>query len=367
MAGIVALLCSLTSAPPLGAETIYVDANGEHGQGWLFGARSDGNCWIALPWHVVARLPSDPVHPVFYTDQKGRSGETDLPVHVTEVPGAQQAAGGADDLGFARIVAGRENGNCSSRLGLPPLAYVEALRNPQDLVLTIAQKRSTLKVDVKLLRSLADEFGGSTLLVRAARDTDAENFMGGASGAVVQGNWNGHLYPLAMGLSVPRGTQNLRALRFDRIADAFAVVQAAQRPAEAPEPTRQTPVAKITGIEATVTEGSTPLNQLVTTTGCWRGAPAQGKRYVEFSVFVADPGYITEIHLQAAPDCGPAAKAIIEERRPGETSWRTLALNCPTAPTGGTGCRIARSAPREFRLHISSPAGWVGLSALRIN
>jgi hypothetical protein len=360
-----AILLLLLTAASARSETVFVQASyAEIGNGWLFGSRSDRSCWLAFPYHIIEDGGAADASGIAFRDQSGRSGETGPPIHVTDVPGAEGAAGHTD-LAFARVTVGRKSTECPSRLGLPPLGYVEALRSDAALELTYLQKSSAVTFVVDALKHVADDHRGSLLLLRARNPADSAFFQGGISGAVAELRWQGNLLPAAMILNVTEQQSGVLALRFDRIRAAFDVIEGYAHSGRPAPSTKQAGLDfTIVELSANVGEGSTPLSGLDGNGTCWRAAPPPGERAVEILLSVPENmGRIASIRLFADPACGPRQSAVVETASPGG-GWTMLSGACLIGPEGEGGCRINRSAPRELRLRVSPLGGWLGLSQI---
>src|SRR5690606_6285715 len=120
------------------AERVWIATpGGERGHGWLFGAGGAraGECWIATARHIVEDPYTGESVAFTFTDEKGVSGETELPVAASGNAPDGGKSSGLDDLVFARVAFGREAGKCLSRLGLNAFAYDTALRSSPKLTI----------------------------------------------------------------------------------------------------------------------------------------------------------------------------------------------------------------------------------------
>lgn len=362
-------------ALPAGAETVFVNAAfGEIGNGWLFGSRSTGACWIALPWHVVGPMDQDKAAPFAFRDQAGRSGETGPSLRVTSVPGALEAASGVDDLAFAPVVAGRKAGDCISRLGLPAAGYVEVLNASPVLNLTYMQEGATVTFGVTRHRATTDDAQGSRFLLRPLDQADAAYLQGGLSGATVLLDWQGNPLPAAMVLEVKPQEGMAVAVRFDRIRASFETIEASSThssPGSAPGAAVKDGNAseklgigfQITGLLATPAEGSAVLSALGAD-GCWCAGPPARAKTIEILMEVTDPVPVAEIRLRADPACGPATVLTLEVNQGG--GWNTISTAC-SLRAEPTVCRIGVTGPVALRLRTRPASGFMGISALSLN
>lgn len=347
------------------AEAVFVSAAFEEvGNGWLFGSRSDGSCWIALPWHVVGTMDAMTANAFSFRDQSGQSGETAAPIRVSVVPGALQAAGMVDDLAFARVVAGRAPGDCSSRLGLPAQSYVDALARSPALNVTFVQEGATVSFAVERYRSTTDEAQGSRFLVRPLTSADSAFFRGGLSGSTVLLDWESNPLPAAMVLEVRSDESSASVLRFDRIRAAFELIEAAQNtdPSEAPEQPGQIRF-EIFRLLAAPSTGSALLSDIAPG-GCWKVTPPQGQRVIEVVLRITESVLVSGIRLRADPACGPATALTIEMNR--GSGWTTLNTRCPVGASA-TVCRVGAKGPLDLRFRALAAQGVMGLSEISLH
>jgi len=365
-----AILLALLPAP-IRAETVFVAAGfGEVGNGWLFGSRSDQSCWVALPWHVVATMEAQSAPPFFFTDQEGRIGEAAAPVRVTQSDLALAATGGNDDLAFARVTAGLRPGSCTSRLGLPGAGFALALATTERLQFSAMQERTRIGFPGELLRAVADAGRGGTFLVRPANDADRPFMQGGLSGATVLMEWEGRLHPAGMVLSVLDDQSAAVVLRFDKLREAFEIIEAGMggHAPDAPDAaTAEAPVIAVIGARGVVGENSAPLTAIVDKGGCWRAGPPEGERSVEILLSVTglagDAGH--SLTLVVDPACGPAESYVVELLDESD-GWVTVSGMCPAGPEGGKSCRLPPGREMELRLRAAPRQGWLGLSRIEI-
>jgi len=366
LAPVLALCMAMAAAGSAPAETVAVEAAfGEIGNGWLFGARSDGACWIALPWHVVAPMEAESATPFLFVDQSGRAGETSVPIRVTTHPAALEAVDGVDDLAFARVTGGRRPADCTDRLGLPEGGFAMELARAARLTLISVQEGTLVAFDMQPIRATTDAERGSRLLLRPVNEADRAFLQGGLSGSVVQFDWQGAPVPAAMVLSVLEDQSAAMALRFDRIRTAFEIIEGGAEPEVQAAPSAGL-VFSVDGILADPVQGAAPLGTLATAGGCWRGARPAGARFIEFVLSVGETGgTVAALRLIADPACGPAEAFVIEARPPGG-AWETISTACRSAPPPGQPCRIRRETPLDIRLRSRPAQGWLGLSGIAL-
>ena len=301
----------------------------------------------------------------YFVDQSGRSGETASPVRAIDVAGVESGTG-LDDLAFARIISGRRTGECTSRLGLPSgEAYVQALRSDSPLELTAVQENSFYTMIVEHTRAVTDSARGSVLLLRPVNAKDQQILQKGVSGSVVELRWEGRLMPAAMILSSANDdTDTRKALRFDRIREAFETLEASLSAEVAPDASPASgPAFDVVSITADVADGASQLASLKGSAMCRPPTPRAGTQAVEIVLTVEEPGVRSaNFTLWAEPHCGPAKTGILEGRKPG-SQWEPLSTSCAIGAAKES-CRVNRASPYEVRLKIGARNGWVGLSGL---
>lgn len=355
---------------PAHAERVMVQGvTGERGLAWLFGStgQGKGQCWLAVPAHVIVDH-SGTLRPFTFADKRMRGGESADPVGVAAVEGAQAAAGGVDDLAFARVAAGPADGTCLSRLGLPDYAYDAALDSAPRLTVESFVETSFASFDVVATRAARNENGGALMNLRPVDPKEGEDYLkAGLSGSVATLARDSGVVPFAMILRVDAVGGFARALRFDLIRNAFALVEAdvlsKSRGARAEE---DGVPYEIRGFEGTSQEGG-PAG-LGNGGACWRVAPLGGKRQVTVSVELADKGDVLHgLTLVAAPGCGAAGgKIYVDQRRNDDASW-SVASDCEVAGALDKTpyCRFELDGPRQLRLRIVAVTP-IGLTQLRL-
>ena len=358
------LVLLLLPAPAL-AERVFVKAaSGDAGHAWLFGSAWQGEvaCWLAVPRHVALDA-SGAVAPFTYTDAEGRSAESGLPIAVGDVEGGIAAAGGVEDLAFARP-ANLATG-CTSRLGIPEYAYAGLIETVAEMQVWSMSPRSYGPFWVRLNRAQAGADGG--LLRLAPVDAEAGNtyLIQGISGSVATAQRAGEVLPFAMIVEVDARTGDARAIRFDRIRKAFGLVEAAAKRVVADAQIAADGVAFVVDSFAGMARAGGP-SALTTDDACWRVLPEGGKRSVDVMLALTEAAERTTGLTLAAGACGPAGQRfIVEQRAPGASSW-TPAADCETVANLGDApvCRLDLRTPRQFRLKIVT-SGEVGLDRLR--
>lgn len=358
-------LCLFTlmiTAFPATAEVVRVETRHQsEGQAWLFGAQADGACWLAVPLHVVETYRGGPAVGFVFHDTAGRSGESGTPIPVGSVPGAAEAAGGATDLAFSPVVAGRTS--CPSRLGLAPLAYVDALRTATAMRLSILQDTSIRFMPVNIRRGQVDEVQGGRLLYEAADAADRELLNAGISGSTVEiADVRQRMHPFAMTLEV-RSDKLFTALRFDRIRAAFERVVASEAVEQDTLP--QQSGFFIAGIRGDPAPGSQSLAEVAKgASGCWRASIAAGARTIDVTLSIPSVGRVSEIRLVSDRACGPVTTASVETIA-ADGSSSIVTTNCAVVSDRETsGCRVGRPAPLTLRVRLHSINGMATLSAI---
>lgn len=364
---LVACLVLLLLIPVSGhAEPVEIRADfGQRGQGWLFGSVRDGRCWIALPRHVLGPAEMADPGPFVFDDRRGRSGQSLAPIPVAAVPGAVAAAAGQVDLAFAPVAPGaRAPGECQGRLGLAPRMYGIVLARSRDLDLETLQGGSTAMFQVEIIRASNDAAAGATVLLRARNPSDNRYLVGGLSGSVASLLHEGRTYPGAMVLKVDPRDARAIALRFDRIAAAFDVVEAHVAGRATPAPAADI-AGTLSGLLGQLEPGAAPLEQVTGTGGCWRIGLAPGQRRVDLMLLVPAGQRVEWLRASLPSDCGAPSVALLEIRHPGG-GWQLLTGACPVThqaesqgggpPDAASPCRVARTGPFELRLRLPGPA-----------
>ncbi|TJZ88742.1 hypothetical protein FA743_19850 [Paracoccus gahaiensis] len=352
------LLALMTLAPmPATAEPVEIYASfGKRGQGWLFGSARDGRCWIALPRHVAGPEEEPQLLPFVFADRRGRSGQSLDPIPVEAVPGAVEAAAGHSDLAFAPVAPGaRAPGGCNSRLGLAPRLYAIMLRQTGQLSLITLQGGSAAMFLVEIIRSANDADEGATMLLRASNSSDNRYLIGGLSGSVALMFHEEQAHPGAMVLKVNKTDATAIALRFDRIASAFDIVEA-HVAGSAPPTEVADVVATLSGLLGQLDPGAAPLERITGKGGCWRLGIAPGERRVDLMLAVPPGQRVEWLQASLPKDCGAPSVALLDIRWPG-AGWQMLTGTCHvTYPDAVDPCRVGRTGPFDLRLRVDGNA-----------
>lgn len=364
MRQLLTLVLLLLPAPAL-AERVFVKAaSGDSGHAWLFGSAWQGEvaCWLAVPRHVTLDA-SGAVAPFTYTDAQGRSAESGLPIAVADIAGALEAAGGVEDLAFARP-ANLATG-CTSRLGIPEYAYAGLMETVAEMQVWSMSPRSYGPFWVRLNRAQAGADGGLLRLAPVDPEAGSTYLIQGISGSVATAQRGGEVLPFAMIVEMDDRTGDARAVRFDRIRQAFGLVEAAAKRVAADAQIAKDGVPfHIDSFTGMAREGGP--SALAMDGACWRVLPEGGKRSVDVTLALGEVAQRTTGLTLAAGACGKAGQRfIVEQRAPGASSW-TPAADCETAEqlADAPTCHLDLRAPREFRLKIVT-SGEVGLDRLR--
>lgn len=358
------LVAALLAVPgtQAAAEPVEIRADfGDRGQGWLFGSGHDGRCWIALPRHVLGADPA----PFVFDDRRGRSGQSLAPITVAEVPGAVEAAAGQQDLAFAPVAAGaRAPGECHSRLGLAPGMYRIVLPRLRQMDLGTLQGASTARFPVEITRATNDADEGATMLLRPVNAADNAYLVGGLSGSVASLLHDGQPHPGAMVLRANRADNTVLALRFDRIASAFALVEA--HLAGGPAPSVTTEVGgQLAGVVGQLEPGAAPLERITAEGSCWHIRAVPGSRVVDIMLAVPEGSRVEYLRASLPEDCGTPSQALLDIRSAGG-GWNMLSGACPVAADGAAACRVARTGPFELRLRLPATEGPAAIGAIRL-
>lgn len=365
-----AIATLILATMPTHAERVMVQGvTGEHGHAWLFGSagQGKGQCWLAVPAHVIVDHTGT-LQPFTFADKRMRAGQSAGPISVVAVEGAQAAAGGVDDLAFARVAVGPADGSCLSRLGLPEYAYDAALDSAPRLTVESFVETSFVSFDMLVTRAVRNDSGGGLMNLEPVDPKEGEDYLkAGLSGSVATLARDSGVVPFAMILRVDAKGGFARALRFDLIRNAFSLVEAdvlsKSRSARAED--GGVPY-EIRGFEGTSQEGG-PAG-LGDSATCWHVAPLGGKQQVTVSVELADKGDVLRgLTMVAAPGCGEAGgKIYVDQRRNDDALW-SVARDCEVAAALDTTpqCRFELDGPRQLRLRIVATAP-IGLTQLRL-
>ncbi len=360
------ILALMVLSSPALAERVFVKAaNGDAGHAWLFGSAWQGGvaCWLVVPRHATLDN-SGAVAPFTYTDAEGRSAESAVPIAIAEVEGGVEAAGGVDDLAFARP-ANLATG-CTSRLGVPDYAYTGLMETVAEMQVWSMSPRSYGPFWVRLNRAQAGGDGGLLRLEAVDPEAGRTYLIKGISGSVATAQRAGEVLPFAMILQVDGDTGQARAIRFDRIRRAFGLVEAAARRVAADAQVAADGVPYLVqGFKAISRDGAP--SALASDGACWEALPEGGQRTIDL-VLSVDQGVERVAGLTLATgSCGDGeARVLVEQKVPSASSW-TPAADCQTTPAlaDAPACRFDLGTPRELRLRIFA-SGPVSLDRLRL-
>lgn len=363
--GILALSASTVSAEPVSVRS----RGGEMGQAWLFGSIgvNPGECWLAVPAHVVASPETQELQPFFFTDRNGMGGESGMPVSGAVDSPRNPMEEKAADLAFARVESGRKDGQCLSRLGPPTFAYSNLLATAPRMTVFSMLKTSYGNFGVTLRRGGIDEFGGAILQFQVTDPQDRSFLQKGLSGAIVMGERSGEAIPFAMITRVPTDQSAVTSIRFDYIRERFALVDRAdgEKRRAGRSATDGVPYT-VLGYSALLLKGSDGPSSLQSGSGCWRAAAQGGRSDVELTIELADGlDRVEAIEFPGREDCDSGRRTVwVEARKPGETAWNYIG-KCEIGTTDAPTCRIGLGGPRQFRLRIEAKAP-VSLPGLRL-
>jgi hypothetical protein len=351
------------------AEPVLVrPQNGQNGHGWLFGStgRIPGECWIAVPAHVVKSVGVVGHGRFTFTDRRGRNGESGSPIPVQQVPRALEVAGGETDLAFAKVEVGPARGECMSRLGLPALAYDPIIATSPTLSVTSLLATSFGVFDATISRGGIGDGRAGRLDLRAVSAADGESFLkGGLSGATAVAIRDGNPVPFAMVLAIGP-ERRIQTLRFDRIRSAFEQVDAHLANPAPSRQGRELPyrILDYTGTSAVAGDGPSVVTRAG---GCWMVRPPDRGGSSSLTIDVpTDTPRVRSITVDHPFSCGAAPRTIgVEQRLPGETDW-VFAKECVVGDGAEvTTCRVDYATPRQFRLSFRG-IGPSGIARVRL-
>lgn len=315
------------------AEPVLVLAeNGQKGQGWLFGSPVDGECWIAMPRHVVEA--GGALHAFLWRDVQGNEGTGREP----------KAASQKLDLAFARI-DGRASGRCLSRLGTDDLTSV-VMRQP------IVWAQSMFKTHLRAIEMRISDANAQYVRFEPIKSESTENLNKGLSGAplVLRDPSGGADRPIGLVVRVSKAKGFGHALRFDTIKTEFAGI-VAKSSANTGRVTLQNDLG-IRLINATGRSQSsdTAVGAALAEAGCWIARPAPGARSFNVEVHPTSPGLVvSSVDVRFEPRCGPRPDALIVQVLEGKL-WSTAA-SCEISPLAAR-CVIGRRKMTPLRLIV---------------
>lgn len=202
------------------------------------------------------------------------------------------------------------------------------------------------------------------MLLRPVNPADNVYLVGGLSGSVASLLHDGQTHPGAMVLRADRAKNTVQALRFDRIASAFALVEA-HLDGE-PAPVTATEIgAELVGVLGQIEPDAAPLEQLTTEGGCWHIRAVPGSPTVDVIIAVPEESRVEYLRASLPRDCGPPVQALLDIRRAGD-GWNMLSGACPVSVDGTVACRVARTGPFELRLRLNATDGPAAIGAIRL-
>lgn len=351
------------------AERVLVQAaNEEKGQAWLFSSlgNSPGECWLAVPRHVVDGVDGKPTAFTF-TDMSGLSGESAIPLFIKNVPGALEATGNVEDLAFARVAVGRKKGECLSHLGLPSYSYDAIMRTSPKLILFSLLPTSFGVFEAKIVRAGTETRGGLVNIQPINRAHVEKYTKKGISGSVAEVMRGEETYPFGMVTEVNPSQGTMRAIRFDLIREAFNKVEEfdVSHLRHNREQTTGIPF-QIVAFDALSLNPSTGPTSLHDKEKCWNIMPRGGQQSITITIELSDPkDRVSRIILTQKKGCGDAPlKFYIDQRVPGLTSWsRVGSCETTTQDRNNSTCRLDLSGPRQLRISINNLKS-TGLSCL---
>lgn len=364
---VIALVGLLLSGQPLSADPVLIQTRGgAQGQGWLFGAPVDGECWLALPEHVARGHEAAGVS---FATTMGQSGETGPLIPIASNDDALAATGGQTDLAFAAVTT--TGMACYSSIGLPEYTYQSQLaRNP---ILQVTDHLSTSRrpFDVAIRQIRVDDVGGRVIALWPVRSEDERSMSKGISGAVATLARANSIMPFAMIFRVRDDKQMAISLRFDAIRAAFGPIRTQwQRTKRAQEIGQNGLGYDVVGFEGFPLSGSSGPGSLRTSEGCWQAAAKGGAQTVDLVIETRSRfDHVQSMALEASPDCAPApAMAYVEYRKDDQDSWTyhgACAVRTLDAPETQP-CPVNKTGQLQLRLRFPTDRGAVALSHLRL-
>lgn len=348
------------------AESVLVRSrSGDTGQGWLFGSPTNGQCWIAVPAHVIMSPETGRLESFHYTDMQGVSGETGIPASGGAGSRDSAADNESQDLAFAPVVAGRQAGACKSRLGVPTLKYQTIMRTAQTFNVLHMHPTSYRTFPTQLAAGAVDQYGGAVIEFSVGKDTASEFLRKGISGATIAATDSGVSVPVAMILRIKNETGTLRAMRYDYIKDRFASAETPREATVHTAPTGRGIPYRIISMLNVPSAGDTGATGLQSGSGCWRSEAVPDARTVDLTILAATAGQrIESIKVVTAP-CGNAPlRYWVDQRLREDTPWEYVTA-CEQAANSSTDCRISLSGPRQLRLRFDARTP-VAISEIRL-
>lgn len=348
------------------AEHIFIQLkNGSEGHGWLFGAYEGEQCWIAVPAHVVASPETGKLEPFIFFDSSGNSGESGIPVNVSGTKHNSVAERESSDLAFARVLAGRSDGQCHSRLGLFSYAYQTMLTQTSGFTGFSMLKTSKGTFDVTLDRRSVDSLGGVVLEFKI-NGQQAKALRRGLSGTTIMSNYKGMMQPVAMALRVDENNGLLRCLRYDYIKKLFNNLKLADDISFDRKQSSGYIDYKIVQAKYKPSVGDSGLSSLKSESGCWRATAQDNQNLVELVIAVPkDAVQVKTLEINQNNSCyGDPVKYWVEYRNSSNEAWVYAAKGA--SKHGGTDQHyIGLSCPKEFRITFDA-SNPIVLSGIRL-
>ncbi len=350
------------------AESILIRTkSGVEGQGWLFGAHAGEKCWIAVPAHVVTSPETGSLTPFYFFDSRDNTGESAMPVAAVSDMQSSVVSREASDLAFARVLEGRSDGQCRSRLGLPLYTYQAILGKRDGFSVSSMHKTSFGTFDVTLDRKSVDSHGGATIdFVVEDVPTNKQFLRKGLSGATVATVENGKVQPVAMVIRVLEDDRTLRALRYDYIKDLFFSLRWPDDPAYRQGADDGSLDYKVVHAKYLPLAGDAGVDSLKSDAGCWKASAHGGQRMVELVIEVRDANArIETLHIHQSEQCnGQPVKYLLDQRSSSRDAWVHITSGISQYGDEAS-CRIALSGPRQFRIRMEATQP-ITLSGLRL-
>lgn len=363
-----ALIAGLGLIGPAGADPVIIRTpQGQHGQGWLFGAPQDGACWLAMPNHILGERQAATVT---FSDGHGVGGEAGPALDIAESPEALAATGGHPDLAFAPVTTAGHL--CLSGLGLPAYAYAATLPRHPILQVSDLLATSARYFDVAIKQVKVDAEGGLMIGVWPVEERSVANMSKGISGAVATVSHSTGRKPFAMILRADQVRGIALAMRFDAIKAAFAPIRRSwSRAAREHEVAANGTGYEILGFKAIVRGNDPGPSVLQRDEGCWRVAAPGGSPTVDLTIANSSAfDRIEAMEVSAGQDCVPAAQTYyLEHRSEPDAPWVYLGQCHVKSATGtyATSCRVGVSGKQQFRLRFPTDGGEIAVSRLRLS
>lgn len=291
------------------AERVFVTrANGEQGQGWLFGSTDragDRRCWVALPAHVVGEREGflgASLSPFNFSTENGKIGSSGMPVSARQPDKSGALPDDDIDLAFARVDAGFKGTDCLSQLGLLEFVYdlVSKKRLELDIV-TFSEGRFDI-FQMVLKRAGLRENKAIQILLPLSKQDAADYLKGGLSGATASFSHHGREVPFAM---ITAAIGYAKAIRFDAIQKAFGPIKlqiVGDEFKNNQEYGGSIPF-RIVDLDGILFGESSNASRLQQPDSCWKLAPKGGHRSVRLTLEPNAEVPISGLLFFHAPNC----------------------------------------------------------------